>query len=74
MKEWAANGAPAGEWYQQAAAFEEYAVGKTASEVEGVELTTREDDGYTVVADADLYASCSIQVSDFLSDIVKAAR
>ncbi len=66
--------APAGEWYQQAAAFEEYAQGKTTAEVEGTELTTRESDGYTVVADPDLYASCSIQIGDFVSDIIKATK
>ena len=67
-------GAPAGEWYQQAEAFEKYATGKTASEVEATELTTRASDGYTVVADPDLYASCSIQIGDFVSDIIKATK
>ena len=66
--------APAGEWYVQAAAFEEYAQGKTAEEVAQTELTTRESDGYTVVADPDLYATCSIQIGEFVSNLIKATK
>ena len=61
------------EWYQQAAAFEEYALGKTADEVAGTE-TVVNDEGHTVVTDETLYASCSISVKDFIDAIVKACN
>ena len=61
------------EWYQQAAAFEAYALGKTADEVKGTE-TVVNDEGHTVVTDETLYASCSISVGDFIEAIVKACN
>ena len=61
------------EWYEQAAAFEEYALGKTADEVAGTE-TVVNDEGHTVVTDETLFASCSISVGDFIEAIVKACN
>ena len=61
------------EWYQQAAAFEEYVVGKTADEVEGLETVVNEE-GHQVTTDEALYASCSISIGDFKEAIVKACN
>ncbi|MBR2053793.1 MAG: hypothetical protein IJ968_02745 [Clostridia bacterium] len=60
--------APAGEWYVQAAAFEQYCIGKTVEEVLGLELG---EDGKLV--DADIKATCSIIVSDWLKALEIAA-
>ena len=60
------------EWYQQAAAFEEYALGKTADEIAATE--TKEDGEHVVFVDEALYASCSISVKDFIDAIVKACN
>ena len=59
------------EWYQQAANFEEYVVGKTADEVAGIETTLNEE-GHTVAVDETLYASVSISIADFQAAIAKA--
>jgi predicted small lipoprotein YifL len=61
----------AAEWYTQADAFCAYLVGKTVADVEAIELTTN-DHGYTVAADADLYAGCTMQVSSYIEATVKA--
>ena len=61
------------EWYEQAAAFEQYVIGKTADEVAGIETVLNEE-GHNVVTDETLYASCSISVSDFQEAIVKACN
>ena len=61
------------EWYEQAAAFEQYVIGKTADEVAGIETVLNEE-GHNVVTDEALYASCSISVSDFQEAIVKACN
>ncbi len=54
------------EWNEQAAAFAAYVVGKTAAEVKGIAVT----DGYA--ADADLKASVTIHVTDFIAAVEKA--
>lgn len=59
------------EWYVQADAFCAYLAGKTVADVEAIELTTN-DHGYTVAADADLYAGCTMQVSSYIEATVKA--
>jgi hypothetical protein len=59
------------EWYVQADAYCTYLVGKTVADVEAIELTTN-DHGYTVAADADLYAGCTMQVSSYIEATVKA--
>ena len=61
------------EWFEQAAAFEEYVVGKTAAEVEGMETVTNEE-GHQVTTDEALYASCSISISEFKEAVVKACN
>ena len=55
------------EWYEQAAAFAAYCVGKTADEVSGMAVT---EDGKA--GDADLAASVTISVGGFQSLIAKA--
>ena len=59
------------EWDAQAKAFEEYVVGKTGEEVAAIE-TVENDHGYSVAADEALYASCTIQITDFKDAVVKA--
>lgn len=59
------------EWYQQAQAFEQYVVGKTAAEVSSMALTTNEE-GHQVTTDATLFATCSISIEDFIAAVVKA--
>lgn len=59
------------EWDAQAKAFEEYVVGKTPSEVEGIE-TTANDHGYNVAVDEKLLAGCTIDITDFITAVVKA--
>ena len=61
------------EWYQQAAAFEEYVIGKTADEVAGMETVVNEE-GHQVTTDEALYASCSISIGDFKEAVVKACN
>lgn len=61
-----ASGITTMEWYQQAEAFENYVVGKTADEVSGIALT----DGKA--ADADLSAGCTITISSILENTNKA--
>lgn len=54
------------EWYEQAAAFEDWAVGKTADEIQaGIG-----DDGYPT--DADLSAGCTINAAGFVTATVNA--
>ena len=55
------------EWYVQAKAFENYVVGKTQSEVSAIALN-----GGGKPTDAELSASCTIAVSDFIEAIDKA--
>lgn len=57
------------EWNEQMKAFCEYVTGKTAAEVAGIALTET-----TAPADADLAASVTIAVGDFLALIEKAAK
>ena len=56
------------EWNEQAAAFAQYVTGKTAEEVAEIALTET-----TAPAEADLAASVSIAVGDFMALIEKAA-
>ena len=57
------------EWDEQTAAFCEYITGKTVEEVKGIALTET-----TAPADADLAASVSIAVGDFMGLVEKAAK
>ena len=54
------------EWYEQAAAYAEYTVGKTGDEVQGMAI----EEGRA--ADADLAASVTIHVTDFNAAVAKA--
>ena len=60
------------EWYQQAAAFEQYCVGKTAEELRATETKTNEE-GNSVFVDETLYATCSISVDGMINVVAKAA-
>ncbi len=55
------------EWNEQADAFAAYVIGKTADEVAGIAVS---EDGHA--GDADLLASVSVHVSDFINGVVKA--
>ena len=57
------------EWYEQAAGFEAYAVGKTVEQIQG--LAVNEEAHPT---DADVVASCSMSIGDFQAAIAKAAK
>ena len=59
---------PAGSWDEQGAALEQFVIGKTQAEVAATAL-----DG-TTAADADLKASCSINIVDLLAAIDKAFK
>ena len=61
------------EWYEQAAHFEEYAIGKTAEEILAEE-TVLNDSGHTVFVDEALFASVSISVSDIQQAVAKACN
>jgi len=56
------------EWNEQAAAFAAYVTGKTAAEVQGIAVS----EGYA--ADADLKASVTVHVTDFINVVAKAAK
>lgn len=55
------------EWYQQADAFAAYVVGKTVDEVKGIAVN---DQG--TAADAELSASVTIHIGDFINVVQKA--
>ena len=61
------------EWYQQAAAFEQFVLGMTGAEVEAMETVVNEE-GHEVTTDETLYASCSISIGDFKEAVVKACN
>ena len=57
------------EWNEQVTAFCEYVAGKTVEEVKGIALTET-----TAPADADLAASVSIAVGDFMGLVEKIVK
>ena len=59
------------EWYEQVDALVEWCVGKTAAEIAASGIKEN-DHGYKVSADADLYAGCTMQITDFFDAIAKA--
>ena len=62
------------EWFEQAAAFEAWCVGKTIAEVEAMELQTMSN-GYVISADEDLLAAgCTISIEEFIAAVVKAGN
>lgn len=67
------------EWYEQAKAFENWVVGKTAAEVAAMPTQTLDNNfgtaGYVISADADLLAAgCTIQTGDFVEAVVAACK
>ncbi len=60
------------EWYEQAANFENYVIGKTAAEVAAIE--TVQDGSHFVAVDETLKASVSMSIKDFMDAIVKACE
>jgi hypothetical protein len=54
------------EWYEQANAFAAYVVGKTSSEVSGIAMSEGK------ATDADLLASVTVSLGDFIATITKA--
>ncbi len=66
------------EWFEQAGAFEKYLVGLLADEVENLPTRVRTEDephpGYVVTVDPDLFAQCSIQITEFKRVIAEAAK
>ena len=62
------------EWFEQAAALEDWCVGKTVEEVLGMKTFDRGDGHHTMVPDeADLKASVTVSVGDYLEALKKAA-
>lgn len=61
--------APKGEWYQQAAGFCAYVTGKTLAEAAGIAI---EESGKAT--DADLLATTTIAIGDFVKLIAKLAK
>ena len=60
------------EWFEQIAALEEYAVGKSVSDVTG--MAVKEVNGHTNVPDIeDLASSCTMSCGDFFASLDKAA-
>ena len=68
-----ANPAAVGEWYEQAAAFENYCIGKTPAEVLAMELGPNAHDYTDTPAVEELKSTCTISVTAFLQAIEKAA-
>jgi hypothetical protein len=56
------------EWYEQAAGFAAYVVGKSVAEVKGIALT---EEG--VAADSDLASSVTVHIGPFMSNVERAA-
>ena len=62
------------EWFEQAAAFEAWVVGKTVEEVENMALQTMSN-GYVIADEDDLLAAgCTISIEDMRDAVVKACR
>ena len=64
-----ANSGIGKEWYEQAASFAAYVTGKTAADVAGIAL---DEEGRPT--SADLTASVTVHITDFLGAIAKAAK
>lgn len=71
------SGKAIGEWYQQAAAFGEYCVGKTAKEIASIGTKERGDDSAyaknIVASDSKLYAVCTIEITGLRDVTAQAA-
>ena len=63
------------EWFEQAAAFEAWCVGKTIAEVEAMPTQVKGEHNYVISADEDLLAAgCTISITDFIAAVVKAGN
>ncbi len=61
------------EWFEQSKAFSEYAVGKTAADIKGMQTT--EANGHQITVDqALLDAGCSIQITGICAVVAEAAQ
>ena len=61
------------EWFEQSKAFSEYAVGKTAADIKGMQTT--EANGHFITVDqALLDAGCSIQITGICAVVAEAAE
>jgi hypothetical protein len=61
------------EWFEQIAAFQAYAIGKTVDEVLALKTTQRDAAHTAVPAVPDLTASVTVTVGDYLASLQKAA-
>lgn len=61
------------EWNEQAAFFAGFVKGMTAEEVSSIK-TEKNAGGSLVAADEDLYAGCTIDISDMIQAVAKACR
>ncbi len=61
----------AAEWYTQADAYCAYVVGKTAADLEAIELVEH-NNHLVALNEADLYAGCTMQVKSYIEATVKA--
>ena len=61
------------EWFEQAAVFEQYVIGKTAAELKTLEY--QEVNNHWISTDEDLLtAGCTIQIGDFVNAVIKACE
>ena len=67
-----AYGAAIAEWDAQSKAFSDYAAGKTAEELRGIETTVNEE-GHAVAVDETLFASVTMAVDGMTAVIAQAA-
>jgi hypothetical protein len=63
-----------GEWFEQAAAFEQWAIGRTVDEVVNMRTYARDDAHPAVPDEPDLTASVTISVGEFIDAVRKAAE
>jgi len=60
------------EWFEQAAAFADYCVGKTAEEIKGIAVRVDESNGHVYPDDADVLAGTTMAIGDITEAVVKA--
>lgn len=62
------------EWFEQGAAFEAWAIGKTVDQIKNMKLQTMSN-GYVIADEADLLAAgCTISIEDIRDAVVKACN
>ena len=62
------------EWDEQAAAFAEKMIGKTAADIEAIKTKLADDGKHNIADDADLLAVCTMDVVAFNADMVEAIK